>query len=272
MKSKTDVLVRKLNSLRDGELAARELAELGQVAIGPVRRFLLEGKPVVSFQPRQWAVQALASLGAKAALIEYLRQRREILDPATRLAEEAVEISAARALKAWLTEDVVGLMLELAGVRLQVGLIETLGEARRLEAVPFFIRALEDDVCRSAAEVALYKLGIHAKPALLEAAARRAPSAQNESESSLRRRRSALGVVATMLLPRRCWGELRPYLEENDPGIVMAAARIAAKIANREGKAFTVQRLLEASSSADLFLRRDIEDCLRRLLKAPGAR
>jgi len=163
--------------------------------------------------------------------------------------------------------DIQALILKLdslLGARPQAGVVETLGEARRVEAIPYFIRALEDDACRSAAEEALSKLGSHARAALVETALARAPSAQEEPLASLRRRRSALELLAKMLLPRHIWRVLRPCLEENDPGIVTAVTRIALKpgCGSLDDKRFAVHRLLTLLSSADSSAQEQIENCL----------
>ncbi|MCC6362257.1 MAG: hypothetical protein IT165_01965 [Bryobacterales bacterium] len=84
------VLVDGLNSLLDGESAVSALIACGPAAIDPLRRFLLEGQPSGVYQPRRWAVDALAGLGAKDILLEAITKAgfapgREValaLDPA----------------------------------------------------------------------------------------------------------------------------------------------------------------------------------------------
>jgi len=243
------------------------LIALGRPAIDPLRRFLCEGAPGVTFQPRQWAVQALAALAAKDALVEYLRQDRQIADPAVRLAEEAVQISAARALKRWVKDqEVITLMFEIAATRIQAGVVEALGAARRAEAIPYLISALEDDVCRRAAEHALFSFGALARKALVAAATKPTPNEAEESPSSRLRRRSALTLLSRMLLPRSDWRTLRRCLDSRDPEILAAAARLAAKLGNRDDKAVAVRRLTEVRESADSFLQQEIDECLRAVL------
>jgi len=124
-------LVESLNSLQDGELAVDALIGCGQTAIPPLREFLLHGRPSVIYQPRQRAVRALAELGAKEVLVEYLRQRKLIADAALRFGEEAVENTAARALAAWKTDDVLQVLLRVARARKLPGVIEALGQFGR---------------------------------------------------------------------------------------------------------------------------------------------
>jgi len=44
---------------------SKRLIKCGPAAIGPLRKFLMEGKPSKIFQPRLWAIRALAGLRAK---------------------------------------------------------------------------------------------------------------------------------------------------------------------------------------------------------------
>ena len=74
-------LVESLNSLHEGELGVAMLVACGKRAIPLLRRFLLHGKPSGIFVPRQRAVRALAELGAKDVLLEYLVFERHIADP-----------------------------------------------------------------------------------------------------------------------------------------------------------------------------------------------
>lgn len=160
--------------------------------------------------------------------------------------------------------DIDGLIQKMDSLAAEEQTITVLGEARRVEAIPYFIRALENDACRPAAEEALFKLGSHARAALMETALARSPSDREESPSSMRRRGSALVLLSKMLLPRHCWRMLRPCLEDGDAGIITAAARIAMKpgCGSLEDKRFAVHRLLTLLSSADPAAQEQIENCL----------
>jgi hypothetical protein len=65
MSETPDDLIRELDSLETGEAASKRLIKCGPTAIGPLRKFLMEGKPSKIFQPRLWAIRALAGLRAK---------------------------------------------------------------------------------------------------------------------------------------------------------------------------------------------------------------
>ena len=49
----------------------------------------------------------MAELGARDVLLEYLAMEEDITDPIVRQAEDVVKNTAARALAAWCSEDVV---------------------------------------------------------------------------------------------------------------------------------------------------------------------
>ncbi|MEJ2672764.1 MAG: hypothetical protein P8168_11315, partial [Deltaproteobacteria bacterium] len=121
-----DRLIRRLESLYKGEETVELLVALGQAAVAPLSEFLLMGKPSKVFQPRLWAVQALARLQAKEDLIAYLFREREISDPEASFGEEAVASAAARCLAAWPDEDTYHLLVQLSERRLLNGLIEAL--------------------------------------------------------------------------------------------------------------------------------------------------
>lgn len=256
-------LVRRLNSLEEGEQIVGKLLAYGSSVIGPLKYFLFQGKPSTVYQPRRWAVEVLAGVRAKDVLIDYLKWKTEIPDPAVRLAEQAVENETARALaRCWPTEDVFDTLLKIAVPHPQLGLIEALGEFQKAEAMPYFINALEDDVCRSAAEGALRKLGRAAAESLVEAAVNRVPSGEEETPSSLLRRASALKLLGDIELPPELWQILRPLLADLHPDIVIAASNIAAHLGTREDKITAVKHLIDVLSSADWFAQGEIEACL----------
>jgi len=79
-----------LQSLLDGQSAVEELVACGQSAIPPLREFLLSGRITSVPQPRIWAVEALALLGARDVLIEYLQAPGRGVDAQLQFAEDAV--------------------------------------------------------------------------------------------------------------------------------------------------------------------------------------
>jgi hypothetical protein len=226
-------MIEELNSLHDGERALVRIIAAGPAAIPFLKEFLLFGRPSGVYQPRRWAVEALAALGAKEALMEYLAAEREISDPVVRLGEEAVENAAARALAGWGTDEVFDLLTRLASHRLAPGFIDALGTFRRAESIPIFDRALEDDLAREPAEKAFRELGKRAADALSLSARTLLPSARDERPSSLLRRTSAVGLLLDVGARASDWPELEPLLQETDPHLVLRVAQLAVRIAPR---------------------------------------
>jgi hypothetical protein len=252
-----------LESLPGGELTVALLVGCGERAIPPLREYLLEGVPRSIFQPRQRAVEALAQLEAKDVLFEYLSRERDIPDAVVRFGEEAIENTAARELSRWLTEDVYQFVVHLAEHRMRVGLIETLGEFERPEAASVLVRALEDGVCRRAAEDALRGIASHVKPVLVEAARRKAASGE-EKPSERQRRRSALRLLAELNLSPQDWNLLRPLWHDEDKEIAVIAATIAVTCAAAEEKQEAAHFLIGSLEHAHWHSQIQIQDCLRK--------
>ena len=252
-----------LESLQSGDLTVSLLVGCGPRAIAPLREFLLHGKPRGIFQPRQRAVEALAQLGAKEVLMEYLSQERAISDAVVRFGEEAVENTAARELSRWLAEDVYQFAWHLAEHRMLVGLIETLGEFKRPEAAAVLVRALEDDVCRPGAEPALRSIASQIKPVLL-AAARRGPSEEKERPAQLCRRRWVLRILADVVLTAEEWDELRSLLNDKDTEIAVSAAQLAIDAAPPVEKSGAAALLIQSLEHAPWFQQIQIHECLDR--------
>ncbi len=255
-------LVRDMESLRGGSTAAAALIGCGARAIPPLRRSLIEGPPRGIYQPRQLTVETLAELGAKEVLIEYLLDHPPIKDPVVRHAEDVVRSTAARELGRWQSDDVFECLRQVTLDQLLPGVVEALGGFRRAEVMPYFLWALGDDVCRSCAEEAIRKLGEAAKPYLLGAVNSPSPSAEEESPSSLRRRRWALRILSDLNLVEEDWARLQKLLYEVDPDVVITTARISLTIAPTPDKLQGVCRLIAMLPQADWFLRTEARTAL----------
>ena len=256
------LLIRELDSLTAGEDAAAHLVSFGVLAIEPLRTFLLEGTPRKIFQPRLWAVKALARLNAKEALLEYLLQKRNIADPQDRFGEETVESAAARSLAAGRDEKIFQFLMRLSDRRMLNGLIETLAEFKRPETIPYFERALEDDFYRPAAEEAFPKLGKMACHALAASAVTPRPNLSMESASSLQRRRSAMRLLNKIGTAAEHWQILRRLVHEPDKELVVSVSKIGMRFASHEDRKIIAHRLIELVSSAPWHLQENIEEML----------
>lgn len=251
-----------LNSLHDGDDAIDLLVACGEDAIPHLRKYLMEGQPSHIYQPRQKAVNALARLGAKDVLIEYLCSPKEIPDPAFRFGEEAVENTAARAIAIWRTDDVFEVLLQIAYTRTLPGVIEALGSFRRPEPLPLFIAALMDDVSRPAAESALKVMGETAKPALMAAALMSAPLENYESPSILLCRRSALRILAAMAVTVEDWSKLKVLLKDDDAEITVLTALIAMNLLDFKDKIRAVRVMIGKIPSVNWYVQTEVENCL----------
>jgi hypothetical protein len=254
--------VRGLESLQSGSLVAAALLGCGPRAIPPLRSFLLTGRPRGIYQPRQLAVETLAQLAAKEVLIEYLSGPTHVQDAVVRMGEDAVRSTAARELGRWETEDVFACLKDISLGHLLPGVVESLGKFRRLEIMPYFLWALGDGICRSYAEEAIRNLGETARPALLVAVTSPDPSFEEETSSSLQRRRWALRILGDLKLGDDEWERLSDSLDESDPDIVITAARIALQHAPDSEKRNAVRRVLEMLPAANWFLRTEVRTAL----------
>jgi hypothetical protein len=262
-----EALVQSLNSLHEGELGVDMLVACGERAIGPLRRFLLHGKPSGIFLPRQRAVKALAELGAKEVLLDYLAFDEQIADPVAAHGEEAVKNTAARALGAWHTEDVYQALVRALRHRRLHGVIEALGEfPGRAEAVPELVAALEDDFCRRSAEDVLRNLGDVAHFAFIDAAKTPSPSGAQETPSSRSRRRSALRLLESLRLLIEDWRKVAALLHDSDPEIAARAAAIGLNLADRRTQELAVKRMIEVLPAAEWFLQGEIQEWLEKHL------
>ncbi len=249
-----------LTSLREeGDLGVIAAVACGTPAIPLLRHLLFAREPSGLYEPRRRAVEALAALHAYEVLIEYLRLLHEITDPVEETGEQAVINAAARALAEWGDATVVPLLLEFTSRPPLPGVVDALGKLRRREALPYFITALADDSSRPAAEAALRALDPEAFSALLEIALVHVPSEGAESVSSLRRRQSALALLAEMAPDSQTfWPALRSLTREGDPRVRALAWRIALAGAPESDRHEAVKRLIGLLSHSDFVLREEI--------------
>ena len=252
-------LIDRLNTLREGSSAVAGLVACGGRAIEPLRRFLLDGKPSGIFQPRQRAVEALARLGAKEVLIEYLAREQEIPDPVDRHGEEAVASTAARLLAGWRDEETSQFLMGLLSRKPLPGLLAAMGELRRAEAIPELIGALGDDFDRPFAEEALGKLGEAAHPALVAAARTARPSVDEETPVSRSRRRASLRLLTGLKLSSADWRVLSALAEDRDREIAAHANWIALAVAEKGEKKRAARRLVRMLPHTSWALQIEIE-------------
>jgi hypothetical protein len=259
--------IAKLKSLRDGDLGVVDVITCGTPAVPPLRALLFEREHGGQFQIRCRAVEALASLGAYDVLIDYLSGERAARDPVEQLGDDAVINAAARALVIIREERVFQLLLRLAQRPSLTGVIQAVGVFERPEAIPLLINALEEDVSRQAAAMALKKMSRRAQSALKLSAKLRLPSRAHESESSLRRRRSALGLLYEVGISQRTWQELRCLMQDADVQISLLTCKLCLVGAPKTERGNAVRRLRELLSDVDWMLHDEIENLLAGALR-----
>jgi HEAT repeat protein len=252
--------VSKLKSFHDGDIAVLDVIACGDQALPSLRALLFAREPSGLYQARVRAVDALARLGANQVLIEFLEADGTISDPVERVGEDAVINAAALALADVRLEKVFELLLRLARRPALTGVIGALGAFGRVEAIPVLIDALGEDASRITAEVVLRKLGDPARTALLKIATVR-PS-ERESESSARRRRSALRLLSEMGLPSDAWPSLRFLAYDTDAKIAATACEICLDRGPAAERPTCTRCLIRLLAHGDWILRREIESCL----------
>jgi hypothetical protein len=247
-----------LRSFQHGDRGILDVIRCGALAIPLLRAMLFERERSGLFQTRCRVVQALAALDAYDVLIEFLKANRTIADPVERVGEDAVINAAALALANVRKQGVFELLLRLAQRSALTGVIGALGGLGRVEAIPVFIDALEEDASRHTAETALWKLGKKASPALLSTVDLKLPCGR-ESESSARRRRSALKLLAEMERSRAAWRRLRHLMRDDDAPLAARACEIGLTRGSASERTDAVRRLIELLPQKDWVLREEIE-------------
>lgn len=264
-RSEAKRLIARLQALYDADRAVLELMGLGSAAIPPLRRFLFRREPSGLYQPRVHAVAALAALKAEDVLLDFLIRAPDvdIADPVERTGEDAVINAASRALAHRRDDEAFAALIGIAECRCLAGVVEALGEMRRKKAIPYLIEGLTSDFCRPVAETALCKFGAAARPALIGAALRAIPSAEFESVSSLRARRSAVTVLRDIGVTMEQWSVLQPLTWSTDEWLSALACSLAlAPGPPTLDKEEAVRRLFQLLRSSDWLLTVETESWL----------
>ena len=267
-RSALDEALADLRALAHTDRGVLEAIACGAVAVPPLRALLFAPEPSGLFVPRCAAVVALAALGAKDVLIDFLAASHQIADPVSRVGTEAVMDCAARALMRSKNPRLPALLRYLAETSLLPGAIEWLGAHGRIEALPCLIRALGDDVAFPSAITALHNLGAVALPALWRAVLDPSPDGDHETNTSRRRRRAALTVLHDIgadadggAAPA---GALQRLTDDRDSGISTAALCWQLDADPAVDRHAVALRLVAALDRDDIAGRYDIELCLER--------
>lgn len=236
---RVSVLMSQLDSLLGSAEAAAHLVACGAAAIGPLREFLLHGQPRGVYQPRVWAVRALAGLGADDVLVDYLQRPIVSDDAVGRFGEHTVRSEAAKALASSDLPEVRTLLFDVARRERLPGALEAIASRDPDDAVPILITALEGDFVRDTAQAALRRQGIKVRDALIDAALDEGTG----SESALRRRRAALGLLEDIGIDAEAWRRLERLLDEEDATLVCAVGALGVALSTDPAR--IARRLLE---------------------------
>ncbi len=226
-------LVRALESLTDGELAVDLLIAAGERSILPLEEFLLGGKARTIAVPRCRAARALGGLRARGTLLSYFTKVDLPADPVVLFAEDAVRSAVAHELLRWREDEVFYALLNAATQRATVGLIESLGEFYRSDAIPVLFEVLEDDLCRDAGFAALCKTPEASRHyAILSL--RVGAGANFVGAASSRRRRATAELFRKLGISRGDWQDVAKLLEDEDPTVIICAATVGFQVAPPE--------------------------------------
>ncbi|WP_412774592.1 hypothetical protein [Nitrobacter sp.] len=249
-----------LTSFHDSDGGVSEVLALGADAMPALAQILTRREPSGLFQARCRAVEALAALKAFSVLGDFLRKRRDVADPVERLGDDAVVGAAARAIARLREPWVYELLADLARHRPLQGILAGLGSFLCMDSLPVFVDALQEDHLRLTAEAILRGFGSKARPALMTAASEPGEGREWESDSHLRKRRSALGILSEIGLRCRDWPRLRPLIEDPDHQIALLACEIGIKLGNAADRARVAARLQALRPAAGWIHREQIDE------------
>jgi HEAT repeat protein len=254
--------IAKLTSAQEGAIlfGVLDVVAFGKEAIPALRRILFD--PSGLCQARCSAVAALAALGGSDVLIDFLETEGPVTDPVERAGKDAVINATAGVLPNVHEPRVFELLVRLARSSPLTGVIGALGASGRAEAIPMLVDALADDTSRPVAEAALRRFGKQSEGALLNAATTQLPAPEGESASSVRRRRSALGLLAEIDVARQTWPILRQLMGDRDVKIATLASEICLGCAFAVERSKAVRRLIDLLAHEDRTRREESERLL----------
>ena len=254
-----------LTSFHDDDGGVVEVLTIGTDAIPALSQILIQREPSGLFQVRCRTVEALAALKAFSVLGDFLRKRRDVADPVERLGDDVVVGAAARAIARLREPWVYELLAELAHHRPLQGVLAGLGSFFCIDSLLVFVDALQEDHLRLTAEAILRGFGSKARPALVTVALESGQDGEWESESHLRKRRSALGVLSEIGVPIRDWPRLRPLIDNPDHQVALLVCEIGIKLGGAGDRARIAARLRNLRLTADWIHREQIDDLTKSL-------
>lgn len=253
--------ITRLESLHDSDRAVLELIAAGRQSLPALRDFLLKGRLTSVFQPRLNAVKAIAGIGGRDILIEYLRSPMRTGDPVIRLGEEAVRSSAARELSRWPVNEVADAIMDAIREHVTPGACHSAASLRLIRAAPYLVDALADDVCRPPAMQALREMLPETRPLLMEAALRWEQLRFPDNPVLFRRAQAAMRILSEADLSQADAQALSPMIGGNDPEIAVCTCRILLTRTGEHRREIAAV-LVRALPSSPWFIRDEIRELL----------
>jgi hypothetical protein len=121
-----------------------------------------------------------------------------------------------------------------------------LGEFQRLESIPLLFDLLEDDLCREEAQNSLRKTPDATRQFGIFSI-RGFTAMKIDGPSAQRRRRAILQLLNELGVASEDWPDLRKFLGDDDPGIVISAARIGFSVAPERERAQLMTALFKVA-------------------------
>jgi hypothetical protein len=259
-------LMAQLDTLLEGADAAARLVACGRAAIPALRDFLIEGRPRGVYQPRLWAAQALAGLGAENVLIEYLRRPIASEDAVARFGEQTVRSAAAKALAEVPTPEARSVLYDVASNERLPGALEALALSDPVRATPILIDALGDDFARDAAAAALQRIGDPVRTWLIDVAC----DVGERPQATMRRRLAALDLLRDFACDRDDWRRLERVLDDREPQLVCAVSLLGVERSSHPEH--IARRLLEVLPHVGWEWLGTVEDIIVRCAERAGDR
>lgn len=252
----------RLTALQEGYAGVSLVVAAGPGAIGPLTTILHHTETSGIFEIRSRAVAALAALGAEDVLIDFIEAAHPVPEPTARSGEEATVSIAARALKGSHHPRAFPALLRFAKRHPLPGVIEALASARQSEAIPGLIRGLDEDDCRAAAAAGLKALGRASRSALVVVA-----TADGATDSDLRKRRTALNLLADIGLAAWQRAAIRPLVDHPDPELSFRACQALLRGGDSADQALCRARLAQLVPD----LRTPLREVAADLAAGPGS-
>ena len=249
----------RLDSAQDGARSVLEIVRFGPEAVPALRELLFERDRSGLHQTRCRVIDALAALHAYEPLDEFLRLERRTGDAIEKLGDDVVISAAARTLARRRNKATYELLERLARQRPLTGVLVGLGAFRRKRSIRIFVEALAEDEVRMTAEAVLRSFGSPARSYLIAAALAPIPEG---SESALRKRRSALGLLGEIRTATDDWACLKPLMRCEDLETAILAAGLGLRVGSDVEKDEAAKILRQLHLRADWLRQIQIEQYL----------